>query len=211
MNADVEKFIDGSKNWKEEMLLLQNLLHQCDLKEQLKWKHPCYTVDGKNVVILSPFKDYVSLSFFKGSLMKDPEKVLVAPGENSQSTRQYKFQSLTEIEQAAPVILKYLDEAIQIERSGKKVELKAVDKYDIPEELLEKFNEDVAYKKAFNALTPGRQKGYLLHFSQAKQSSTRKSRILDSENRVMKGKGLRDCICGHSKRMPNCDGSHKFH
>jgi uncharacterized protein YdeI (YjbR/CyaY-like superfamily) len=209
MNEDVNRYLNGLKKWKSELTRLREIILDCGLLEDFKWMHPCYTDNGKNIVLIHEFKDYCAILFHKGALLKDPENILVQQTENVQSARQIRFTDLPEIEELEPTIKKYIREAIEIEKSGKKVEKKKTSDYEAPEELEQKFAENPAFKKAFGKLTAGRQKGYLLHFSKPKQSKTKKSRIENNLERIMDGYGLNDCVCGLSNRMPNCDGSHK--
>ncbi|MCW5518817.1 YdeI/OmpD-associated family protein [Aureitalea sp. L0-47] len=209
MNEDVNRYLNGLKKWKSELTMLREIILDCGLLEDFKWMHPCYTDNGKNIVLIHEFKDYCAILFHKGALLKDPENILVQQTENVQSARQIRFTDLPEIEELEPTIKKYIREAIEIEKSGKKVEKKKTSDYEAPEELQQKFAENPAFKKAFGKLTAGRQKGYLLHFSKPKQSKTKTSRIENNLERIMDGYGLNDCVCGLSNRMPNCDGSHK--
>ena len=171
--------------------------------------HPCYTYNKANVVLIHGFKEYCAIAFFKGALLSDSKGVLIQQTENVQSGRQIRFKSLKEIEKNESIIKAYIFEAIEIEKAGLKVELKKRDDIVACEELLNKFKEDEKFKKAFHTLTPGRQKAYHLFFNDAAQSKTRVTRIEKYLQRIMNGKGLTDCTCGLSKRMPNCDGSHK--
>ncbi len=209
MNSKVDDFISQNENWQQEFILLRRLLLDCLFTEEIKWGKPCYTYNRKNCIILYSLKDYCALGFMKGSLMKDPEKLLVKPGENSQSSRYMKFLNIEEIHAKTPIIKAYLFEAIAIEKSGIEVDFKAKNNLTFPEELLHFFDKDPAYKEAFFSLTPGRQRAYNLHFCGAKQSQTKITRIQKYRDRILSGKGINDCVCGHSKRMPQCDGSHK--
>lgn len=209
MNPQVDPFFDRADKWQDEMRCLRTIALECGLKEEYKWSQPCYTYNGKNIAIVSAFKDYAFVSFFKGALLSDANGVLKSPGENAQSGRLIAFKSVAEIEVLSQEIKAFLFEAIEIEKLGLKVKTKAVEDFDFPNELHQKFAESPALKSAFEALTPGRQKGYLLHFTQAKQAATRIARIEKYAERILMGKGIRDCVCGHSKRMPSCDGSHK--
>jgi len=210
MNVEVDKFLEKTNKWKKEFTALRTLINSCSLEEEFKWMHPCYTHNEKNVVLFHGFKAYCALSFFKGALLKDPENILVQPTENSNEGRQIRFTSADEIIELEPIVKQYIYEAIEVEKAGLQVKKKTLADFDIPEELVAKFNEVPAFKAAFEKLTAGRRKGYLLHFSQAKQSDTRTARIEKYMERIMNGFGIRDCVCGHSKRMPNCDGSHKY-
>lgn len=179
-------------DWKAELKVLREIILDCGLTEELKWSMPCYTLEDKNILILAAFKDYCSISFFKGALLKDTKKLLSSPGENSQATRQFRFTSLKEIEKLSSSIKAYIKEALELEKQGKKIEFKQTASDLMIEELESAFKKNPALKKAFYALTPGRQRGYLLFFSQAKQSATRASRIEKSAVAILKGMGLND-------------------
>lgn len=179
-------------NWQEEMAHLRMILNDCGLVEDLKWSMPCYTFQGKNVVMLAAFKEYCSISFFKGALLKDEKGILVKQGENSQVTRLFKATDIQRVIENELHIKAYILEAIEIEKSGQKVELKDNTTLDLPEELLEKFKEMPAFQAAFEALTPGRQRGYQIHFSQPKQAQTRSARIEKCREQIMEGKGFYD-------------------
>lgn len=208
-NSQVESFYNDAKKWGAELAKLREITLSTNLHEDYKWKQACYTYENANVLIVSPFKEYCALNFFKGALLNDSEGILVAPGENSQSARQIRFTSLDEIIEMEPIIIKYIHNAIEVEKSGLKIEMKKIEDYSIPQELEDMFVEIPELKTAFEALTPGRQRAYLLHFSQPKQPQTRVSRIQKAMDRIFDGKGMNDCICGLSKKMPGCDGSHK--
>lgn len=209
MASEVDHFFKDAKNWSKELNALRKILKNTELLEELKWKQACYTYQGKNILILGGLKDACILSFFKGVLLKDNHNLLDIPGKNTQSARYIKFKDTKQIESAKDILLAYIQEAISIEEKGLKVDFKSNDALEIPEELKLIFDENPNFKIAFKKLTAGRQKGYLLHFSQAKQSKTRTSRIEKNIQRIQDGYGFYDCTCGLSKRMPNCDGSHK--
>lgn len=209
MNKEVDKFLDDVDQWQLELRKLRALILECGLTEDFKWKHPCYTYKNKNIVLIHGFKDYCAILFYKGALLKDPKNVLIQQTANTQSGRQIRFKNTNEIDKLAATIKDYIHEAIYNEELGLKVKVKKVSNFSIPEELALKFKENSDFEIAFKKLTPGRQKGYLLHFSQPKQSVTRISRIEKNTHRILNHKGLNDCTCGLSKRMPNCDGSHK--
>ena len=173
----------------EPMEHLRSLLLETELKEDFKWKQPTYTLNEKNVLILTAFKDYCCLSFFKGSLMKDLEKMLITPGEHSQAARQLRFTKTEEVLEHKDAIKSYIQQAIDLEKSGAKVNFKQKDNLEFPEELIQKMNQDESFKKAFQALTPGRQRGWNLHFTSAKQSATRASRIEKAKAKILEGKG----------------------
>ena len=178
-------------NWKEELVMLRHIVLACGLTEELKWGVPCYTLDNKNVVVVSAFKEYASLSFFKGVLLKDPHKILDQHGESSQSGRLIKFTNPGQIMQQEEILKAYILEAVEIEKSGAKVQFRK-NPEPIPEELLQKFEENPPLKKAFYALTPGRQRGYIIYFSQPKKSQTRESRIEKCKQKILEGVGLHD-------------------
>jgi uncharacterized protein YdeI (YjbR/CyaY-like superfamily) len=179
-------------DWTKELKLLRKLVLDCGLTEELKWGVPCYTYEQKNVAVVSAFKDYCSLSFFKGVLLTDPHQILDKPGENSQSVRLIRFTSVAEIRAVETALKAYVLEAIDLEVTGLKVEFKAKSELVLPEELLAKFEETPNLQAAFAALTLGRQRGYLLHFSAAKQSQTRTSRIEKCIQRIFEGRGFND-------------------
>jgi uncharacterized protein YdeI (YjbR/CyaY-like superfamily) len=179
-------------DWTKELKLLRKLVLDCGLTEELKWGVPCYTYEQKNVAVVSAFKDYCSLSFFKGVLLTDPHQILDKPGENSQSVRLIRFTSVAEIRAVETALKAYVLEAIDLEVTGLKVEFKAKSELVLPEELLAKFEETPNLQAAFAALTPGRQRGYVLHFSAAKQSQTRTSRIEKCIQRIFEGRGFND-------------------
>ncbi len=177
--------------WEQELDLLRQLILDSGLTEECKWGFPCYTYQSKNVVMLTAFKAYCGISFFKGSLLKDDANLLRKPGPNAHVARLFKFTSVHEIVQIEEAIRNYLKEAIDIEKSGKKTPPREATE-SIPEELEQQFEEDPIFREAFEALTPGRQRGYLIHFSQPKQSKTRTSRIEKSVPFILKGIGLND-------------------
>jgi uncharacterized protein YdeI (YjbR/CyaY-like superfamily) len=189
----VDQFLDKASNWKQEMTLLREIiLDNKDLTEDYKWMHPCYTLQGKNVVLIHGFKDYCALLFHKGALLKDPEGILIQQTVNVQSARQMRFTGVNQIKQQKAVIKDYIKEAIAIERSGQKVTLKETKDFSFPEELAIKLKEDKDLHNAFYALTPGRQRAYLFYFGQAKQSQTRVSRIEKYIPKILDGKGIDD-------------------
>jgi uncharacterized protein YdeI (YjbR/CyaY-like superfamily) len=189
----VDQFLEKSSNWKKEMTLLREIiLDNKELTEDYKWMHPCYTLQGKNVVLIHGFKDYCALLFHKGALLKDPEGILIQQTENVQSARQIRFTGINQIKQQKAVINDYIKEAIAIERSGQKVTLKETKDFSIPKELAMKLKEDKNLNNAFYALTPGRQRAYLFYFGQAKQSQTRVSRVEKYIPKILDGKGIDD-------------------
>ena len=210
MNPKVDDYIGRIKQWQKEAALLRTILLDCGLTEEYKWRVPCYTFNGSNIALFGNFKEYCTLSFFKGVLLNDAKGILVSPGENSQSVKMARFTSLQDIVDLEATLKAYIYEAIEVEKAGIKIDKPKSKNLEFPKELLQKFEEDKAFKTAFEALTPGRQRAYNIHFTGAKQSATRLSRIEKYTDRIMNGIGLNDCVCGHSKRMPNCDGSHKY-
>lgn len=190
MNPKVDVYLSDAKRWPDELAKLRKIVLDCGLTEDFKWHQPCYTVDDGIVLLISSFKDYCALAFFKGSLLKDPNGILVAPGENSQFMRQARFTDVRQIAEREPVLKSYIQEAIGIERAGLKVEKKPAAL--MPDEFRHKLDEMPALKTAFAALTPGRQRAYLMHFSQPKQSKTREARIEKCLPQILAGKGLDD-------------------
>ena len=178
-------------NWPEELKALRKLVLECGLTEELKWSVPVYTYQKSNVVLVSAFREYCALSFFKGTLLKDTEGILIAQTEKLQAARQIRFTNVQEIVKLEPILKAYILEAIEIEKAGLKVAFKK-EPEPVPEELQNKLDEDPAFKAAFEALTPGRQKGYIFHFSAPKQSKTRVSRIEKCIPKILAGKGLND-------------------
>ncbi len=191
-NRKVDGFIKKAKQWKEEYEKLREIILSFELTEDIKWMHPCYMHEGKNIVLMHGFKEYCALLFQKGVLLKDTHKILIQQTENVQAARQIRFANLQEIIELEPIIKDYIREAIEVEKAGLKVELKDTKEYEIPEELGAKFEELPALKTAFEELTPGRQRAYLLYFSGAKQSKTRVSRIEKYTPQILDGKGMND-------------------
>lgn len=191
MHPEVDKYIKKAKQWREEIEILRALLLKTSLEEDFKWSKPCYTCEAGNVVIIQPFKTCLGLMFFKGTLLKDPKGILRDNGPNSQSARRLEFTSAQEITRSKSTIAAYIKEAIEIEKSGQKVELRKSPE-PMPDELKAMFRTKPSLKKAFEALTPGRQRAYILHFSSAKQSATRMSRIEKCIPRILEGKGMND-------------------
>ena len=192
VNPKVDAFLSKAKQWREEFVKLRAIALDCGLTEELKWGQPCYTVDNSNVVLMHGFKEYCALLFMKGALLSDLEGILVQQTENTQAARQIRFTSLEEIEELEPVLKAYIIEAIAVEKSGLKVDYKKTVEYTVPEEFQNKLDELPALKTAFEALTPGRQRAYLLYFSQAKQSKTREARVERYMPQILDGKGLND-------------------
>ncbi|WP_437822993.1 YdeI/OmpD-associated family protein [Tenacibaculum mesophilum] len=185
----VDKYIEKIKNWKEETKLLRQICLDCGLEEDFKWMHPCYTFQGKNIVLIHGFKDYCALLFHKGALLKDTNEVLIQQTENVQSARQIRFTKPEEIVVIAKTIKEYIFEAIAVEKAGLKVETKKTSEFEMVSEFKETLKENSDLQKAFEGLTPGRQRSYLLYFSKAKQSKTRLSRIEKSIPKMFQAKG----------------------
>ncbi len=191
-NPKVDSVLSKAKLWQTEMEKLRAVILELPLTEELKWGQPCYTHDSKNIVLIHGFNEYCALLFFKGALLSDPRGILIQQTENVQAARQLRFTTLQEIVALKPVIKEYVEEAIEVEKSGLKVELKPTKEFSIPDEFQQKLNELPALQTAFEALTPGRQRAYLLHFAAAKQSKTRDSRIEKYIPQILEGKGLKD-------------------
>ncbi|WP_214627689.1 YdeI/OmpD-associated family protein [Paenibacillus agaridevorans] len=191
-NPKVDGFLRKAKKWKAEFEELRKIVLDCGLTEDFKWMHPCYTLDGKNIVLIHGFKEYCALLFHKGALLKDDHGILIQQTENVQAARQIRFTSLQQIEEMQLILKAYIDEAIEVEKSGRQVEMKQHAEYVIPGELENKFVEIPDLKTAFEALTPGRQRAYIFYFSEPKQSKTRESRIEKYLPQILDGKGLKD-------------------
>jgi uncharacterized protein YdeI (YjbR/CyaY-like superfamily) len=192
MNPKVDWYFIKNKKWHEEIEYLRTIALDCGLTEELKWGCPCYTFKGSNIVLIHVFKEYCAYLFFKGVLLTDPKGILIQQTANVQVARQTRFTNVKEIEKMKTTLKAYIKEAIQVEKSGLKVELKKTKEFNIPEEFQNKLKELSALKTAFYALTAGRQRGYLLYFSSAKQSTTREARIKKCMKKIMNGKGLDD-------------------
>lgn len=192
MNAKADFYFTKEEKWQHEIKKLRTIVLGCHLKEELKWGCPCYMFEQSNIVLIHVFKEYCALLFFKGALLKDPQGVLIQQTEQVQSARQMRFTGTEQIEALAATIQAYIYEAVAAEEAGLKVSLKKTKEYPVPEEFQKKMDETPALKEAFGALTPGRQRGYLLHFAAPKQSKTRASRIEKSMQDIMDGKGLND-------------------
>lgn len=210
MNSKVDSYFSELTKWCPELVKLRGIIVSCGLHEELKWGVPVYTFRTANVLGINRLKDCCTLSFFKGALLNDAAGILLQPGENTQAGRWIKFTDVAEISGMEKLLKEYIHEAIEVEKAGLEVKYKETAAYEMPDELQAKFAEFPNFKAAFELLTPGRQRGYLLHFSGAKQSKTRISRIEKYLPRILDGKGIHDCVCGHSKKMPACDGSHKY-
>jgi uncharacterized protein YdeI (YjbR/CyaY-like superfamily) len=191
-NPKVDTYLRKAKKWREEMDKLRIVCLACELTEELKWDHPCYTYQKSNIVLIHGFKEYCALLFMKGALLKDPKGILVQQTENVQAARQIRFTNVREIVEMKPILKVYIKEAIEAEKAGLEVDYKKTSEFVIPEELQKRLDRSPGLKKAFEALTPGRQRGYLLYFSAAKQSKTRESRVEKCLQQILNGKGLND-------------------
>lgn len=209
MNEKVSDYLGRVTQWQNELTQIRSILIDCGLAEEYKWRAPCYTIQDKNIILIGGFKEYCVISFIKGVLLSDTDNLLVKAGENSQSVRVMRFTNLQDIINNETTIKAYIFEAIEIEKAGLKVELTANLNLEYSEELQNKLDCDRDFREAFETLTPGRKRAYNMHFNSAKQAKTRETRIEKYTKRILDGYGLNDCVCGHSKRMPNCDGSHK--
>ncbi len=206
-DPNVDEFIQSADKWSAEMAFLRRILLDCLLVETYKWKTPVYMVGTKNLIAISPLKDHCALNFFNGALLQNEEGLLIKPGEHTQLGRWMKFSSVDQILAKEELIKAYILEAIEVEKLGLKLEKST--EIPHPEELTAIFAKKPDLQKAFEKLTPGRQRAYLRFFTDGKQSETRTSRIEKNEKYILKGIGLLDCICGLTKRKPGCDGSHK--
>jgi uncharacterized protein YdeI (YjbR/CyaY-like superfamily) len=206
-DPNVDEFIQSADKWSAEMACLRRILLDCLLIETLKWRTPVYMVGTKNIIAIGSLKGHCALNFFNGALLQDEEGLLIKPGEHTQSGRWMKFSSVEEILAKEDFIKAYVYESIEVEKLGLKMEKPQEIPY--PEELTTIFDKNPAVKTAFEKLTPGRQRAYLMHLSDGKQSATRTARIEKNEKYILKGIGITDCICGLTKRKPSCDGSHK--
>lgn len=192
MNPKVDAFLRNAKKWREEFATLRRIVLDCPLTEELKWGVPCYTFQEKNIVLIHGFKEYCALLFPQGALLKDADRILIQQTENVQAARQIRFTDAREIVQMEPILKAYIQEAIEAEKAGLKVNLKKTSEFKIPEEFQKKLDASPALKTAFTALTPGRQRAYILYFSQPKQSKTRVARVEKCMQQILKGKGLND-------------------
>jgi len=192
MNLKVDFYFSKAKKWQKELEQLRTIVLDCGLTEELKWGVPCYTFQKTNIVLIHVFKEYCALLFFKGALLNDASKILVQQTENVQAARQIRFTHVREIVKMEAILKAYIYEAIEVEKAGLKVPLKKTEAFTIPEEFQKKLDKTPALKKAFTALTPGRQRAYILYFSAPKQSKTRESRVEKSMQQILEGKGLND-------------------
>ncbi len=192
MNPKVDWFFDKETKWQKEYKKLRTIVLDCGLTEELKWGVPCYTFKKSNIVLIHGFKEYCALLFHKGILLNDTNGILIQQTENVQSARQIRFIDLQEIQELEPILKTYIYEAIEVEKAGLEVKMKKTSEFKMPDEFKKALADNPSLKSAFKALTPGRQRGYLLYFSQTKQSKTRESRIEKSMPKIVDGKGLND-------------------
>lgn len=192
MNPKFDWFFDKADKWQKEFAEMRKIALDCDLVEELKWGQPCYTFEKRNIVLIHGFKEYCAFLFFKGALLKDPKGILIQQTENVQSARQVRFTNVQQITKLKAALKKYIYEAVELEESGAKVELKKTSDYAVPDEFQKRLNKSAALKKAFYALTPGRQRGYLFYFSSAKQSKTREARVEKYLPQILEGRGMED-------------------
>jgi len=192
MNPKVDFYFNNAKNWQEELERLRSIILSCGLNEELKWGVPCYTFQESNIVLIHVFKAYCAILFFKGALLKDTENILIQQTKNTQATRQVRFTRIQEILDVAPILKRYINEAIEVEKAGLKVDFKKTEAYAVPEEFQNKLDAIPALKTAFGALTPGRKRAYYLYFSAPKQSKTRTSRVEKCIPQILNGKGLNE-------------------
>lgn len=192
MNPKVDFFFNKAKKWQKELEKLRTIILDRGLTEELKWGCPCYTFDGKNIALIHSFNEYCAVLFFKGALLKDPNGILIQQTENVQAARQMRFDNVREIVELEPVLKAYIIEAIEVEKAGLKVEFKKTEEFNVPEEFQVRLDDIPELRNAFYSLTPGRQRGYLLYFSSAKQAKTRESRIEKYMPQILDGKGLDD-------------------
>jgi uncharacterized protein YdeI (YjbR/CyaY-like superfamily) len=192
MNPNVDWYFTKNENWEKEINKLRTIVLSCGLTEELKWGCPCYTHEGTNIVLIHVFKEYCGLLFFKGALLNNAHGLLIQQTKNVQSARQMRFTNSKEIVKLEKMIKASIYEAIEVEKAGLKVKLKKVEEYNVPEEFQKRLNKSKALKTAFEKLTPGRQRGYLLHFSSARQSKTREARVEKYIPKIMEGKGMED-------------------
>ena len=192
MNALVDIYIEKARKWQDETQKLRMIILDCQLTEELKWGKPCYSFRNSKIAIIQGFKDYCALGFFKGSLLNDTSGILIKPGENSQAMRQVRFTNIREIIAIEPILKTYIYEAIEVEKAGLKINLKKTDDFMIPDEFQNKLDEIPSLNTAFSALTPGRQRAYIIYFTAPRQSKTRESRVEKYIPQILKGKGLND-------------------
>jgi uncharacterized protein YdeI (YjbR/CyaY-like superfamily) len=191
-NPKLDGYFENAKKWQKELVKLRTIVLDCQLVEDVKWGNPCYSFQNNNIVLIHVFKEYCALLFFKGALLTDPKGILIQQTKNTQAARQIRFTGVREIAELEAIVKAYIQEAIAVEKAGLKVTMKKTSEFEMPEEFQNKLNALPALKAAFHALTPGRQRAYLLHFSAPKQSKTRESRIEKCVQQILNGKGLND-------------------
>jgi uncharacterized protein YdeI (YjbR/CyaY-like superfamily) len=192
MNPKVDSYFDRAGQWQAEYKKLRQIVLDCELTEEFKWMHPCYTFQESNIVLIHGFKEYCALLFIKGALLKDPKGILIQQTENVQAGRQVRFTNLQEIVKLQPVLKAYIHAAVEVEKAGLKVNYKKASEYTIPKELQNEMDGMPAFKEAFYALTPGRQRAYIYYFSQPKLSKTRQARVEKCVDQILDGMGLND-------------------
>jgi uncharacterized protein YdeI (YjbR/CyaY-like superfamily) len=192
MNPKVDFYFNKAKKWQEEFRKLRMIILDCGLTEELKWGVPCYTFEKRNIVLIHGFKEYCALLFVKGALLNDAKGILIQQTENVQAARQIRFTNVRQIVKMKPILKAYIYEAIEVEKAGLKVNFRKTTEFTIPEEFHNQLDEIPALKTAFDALSPGRQRAYLLYFSAPKQSKTRESRVEKCMRQILNGKGLND-------------------
>jgi len=192
MNPKVDAYVNEATTWQEELKKLRTIVLGCKLEEELKWGVPCYTLNDANIVLLHTFKEYCAILFFKGALLKDEEGILIQQTKNVQAGRQIRFTSAGQVDELKAVIKAYVQEAIAVEKAGLTIEFKDTADFDMPEEFQARLDDSPQLQEAFEALTPGRQRAYLLHFAEAKQSKTRAARVEKCVPHILAGKGLKD-------------------
>lgn len=191
-NPRIDRFLENATRWREEMTALRRVLLRCELSEELKWRKPCYRAEGSNIVIMQPFKDHLALMFFKGVLLDDPAEILRPQGENSQSAMRIEFTSVGQVEALAATVQSYIEEAIAVEEKGLAVPKKDPEQEKVPVELEERLRGDAEYREAFEGLTPGRKRSYILHITAAKGAETRKRRVENCRAKILRGKGFHE-------------------
>jgi uncharacterized protein YdeI (YjbR/CyaY-like superfamily) len=192
MNPKVDFYFNKDRKWQKEIKKLRMIILACGLTEELKWGVPCYTHQKSNIVLIHVFKEYCAFLFFKGALLNDPQGILIQQTKNVQATRQIRFTNIREIVKMESVLKAYIFEAIEVEKAGLRVDYKKTEEFEIPEEFQKQLDKTTALKTAFDTLTPGRQKAYILYFSAPKQSKTRESRVEKCKRQILNGKGLNE-------------------
>ena len=209
-HPEVDAYIQSLTRWKEEITALREIVLSCGLVEEWKWRQPCYSDQGVNLVMLGCYKDGSVISFLKGATLSDPEGILQKPGEHTRMGRVIRFTGISEILKMSGMIKDFVQESIRQGKMDEKMMVEVTPAMEIPKELQSRFDTDPDFQQAFFHLSPGRQRGYLIFFTTSKQTATRAGRIEKYKSRIMSGKGINDCTCGLSKKMPGCDGSHRM-